>query len=215
MPSKNFYLNDAQSEVLTAKWGLFFRKFEILYNGDSLGMVPNLNSQPNGTRYPLPDGRVVTAQLVRSQGLQQLQLLIDKQPVPGSATHPIEQLKAAWYTLLVVGVLNVIIGLIADMFQVDFLQQIGVGWGSAVEGVIYLALGWFGHNRRSAPAFTAAFALLVVEGVAGFAMGIGSGNSPGIGGIFLRFFICVMVFRGIKAAKQLRSEETALLAEPM
>jgi hypothetical protein len=213
MPSKTFYLNDAQTEVLTAKWGLFFRKFEMLYNGNSLGTVPNLNTQPNGTRYPLPDGRVVTAQLVRNQGIQELQLLVDKQPIPGSATHPLQQLKTAWHTLLVVGVLNIIAGLIADVLQVDVLQQLGIGWGSAVEGVVYVALGWFGHTRRSAPAFIAAFVLLVAEGVAGFAMGASSGHTPGIGSVLVRFFICVMVFRGIKAAKQLRNEVAALPVE--
>lgn len=213
MASKTFYLNDDQSEVLTAKWGLFFRKFEILYNGESLGTVPNLNNQPNGTRYPLPDGRVVTAQLVRSQGLQELQLLIDRQPIPGSATHPLERLKAAWYTLLIVGVLNIVVGLLADGLQITVLQQLGIGWGSAVEGVAYLALGWFGQTRRSAPALMVAFALLVVEGAASFVMGASSGHSPGIGSIFVRFFICVLIFRGIKAAKQLRNEETTLSVE--
>ena len=136
MPTKTYYLDENQTEILTAKWGFFYRNFEMLYNGHSLGAVPNLNTQPHGTRYPLADGRVVTALLVRNQGLQELQLLIDKQPVPGSPTHPLERLKAAWYTLLIVGVLNIVVGLLADLLRVDVLQQLGIGWGSAVEGVV-------------------------------------------------------------------------------
>jgi hypothetical protein len=213
MPSKIYYLNDDQTEILTAKWGLFYRKFEIFYNGQSLGAVTGLGKLPNGTRYSLPDGRVVTAKLIRSQGLQELELLIDGQPIPGSGTHPLQRLKQAWYTLLFLGVLNIGLGLVAESGHVDLLQQNGIGWGSLVEGVAFLALGWLGYSRRSVPALTTAFVLLVLDGILSLGSGFVDGHGPGFGGLFLRFFFCVMVFRGMQAAKLLRAE-VMLAVEP-
>ncbi|WP_310395463.1 hypothetical protein [Hymenobacter sp.] len=213
MPTKTHYLNDSQTEIVTITWGLFYRKFELLYNGQSLGQVPNLNKEPNGTRYPLPDGRVLTARLIRSQGLQELELLLDGQPLPGSATHPRERLKQAWYTLLFVGGLNIVLGAAAGWYKLPALERLGLGWESIIVGVIFLVLGWLGYTRRSILALTTALALFVLDSLLTLGGFFIEGRGPGLGGLFIRFFFGVMIFRGIKGAKQLRDEQKAAATE--
>lgn len=207
MPTKTYYLDDARSQNLTVKWGMFYRNLEVFYQGQSLGQVPSTDALRQGYTFQLPTGQALVAHLRRNQGLEEIELRLDGQPVPGSATHPAERLRQAWYTLLVVGGLNVLIGLVAEFGQVALLQRLGLGWGSVVEGLLYVGLGWWGYSRVAPVAFGAALALLLLDGIMMLvASANASSGTPGLGGIFLRFVLVVLVYRGLLAARQLRAE---------
>ncbi|MBF9141182.1 hypothetical protein [Hymenobacter properus] len=214
MPSKTYYLDPARTDALTVEWGFLYRNFTVRYAGQELTATNPDTKIAQGRQYPLPDGRMFSAQLREDRWPQQLELLLDGQPVPGSGTHPVESLKQAWYTLLFVGALSMGLGALAEFGRVEVLQQNGVGWGSIIEGAIFLGLGWLGYAKRSAPALTTALVLLVLDGVVSFKNAMLASHTPGIGFLMMRFFFCVAVFRGIKAAKQLRIEE-AIIPEPL
>jgi hypothetical protein len=212
MPSKTYYLDDARTEQLTVKWGFFFRNTEVFYNGQSLGVVPSTAALKAGYSYILPTGQNLVVQLQRSQGMQELALRLDGQAVPGSATHPRERLKQALYTLLFVGGLNFLLGLVAEVQQSETLLLMGLGWGSLVEGLLYAGLGWWGYARLAPVAFGIAFALLVLDG--GYAIWASLQTSgSATSGLIVRFFFCVLVYRGIQAARQLRAEKQAALGQ--
>lgn len=204
MPAKTYYLNDEKTEVLTAKWGMFFKNVEIGYNGQLLGTVPSKQAMEQGYEFSLPDGRSLVAQLTRNVYQQELELRLSGQPVPGSATHPRERLKQAWYAQLLIGGLNVVLGLVAVLQQVAILQQLGLGWGSVVEGLLYLGLGWWGYKRLAPAAFAIAGVLFVLDGVLMLGASLSAGGNPGVGGLVTRFFLSVLIYRGYQAARQLR-----------
>ncbi|MBD2770484.1 hypothetical protein IC235_21580 [Hymenobacter sp. BT664] len=207
MPTKIFYLDEARTDAVTAKWGMFYRNFTVHYAGTPLAASEPGAAIAKGRSYHLPDGRTFIAQLKTSTYPQELELLIDGQPIFGSSTHPQERLKQAWYTLLFIGVLDVSLGLAAEFGQIEMLQRFGLGWGSLVEGTAFLALGWVGYSRRSATALAVAFALLVLDGIVIIGWAVSTGQKPSLGSLFMRFYFCLMVFRGMKAARQLRKEE--------
>jgi hypothetical protein len=213
MPTKTYYLDDARTEVLTAKWGMFFKNVELIYNGQSLGVVPSKQALEQGYQFSLPDGRSLVAQLVRNVYQQELELRLSGQPVPGSATHPRERIKQAWYALLVIGVLNIGLGLVASLMQVELLQLIGLGWGSVIEGIIFISLGWWGYSRLAPVAFGIAGALFVLDGVLMLVGSLSDGGNPGIGGLFTRFFLSVLIYRGFQAARALRAQSQPTVAE--
>lgn len=210
MPTKTFYLDEARTDAITASWDFFYRNFNVRYADTALTATDPEAKISKGREYRLPNGRIFSAQLRQNTYPQELELLIDGQPVPGSGTHPHERIKQAWYILLVLGVLNIGLGLFTEIGQVAALQELGLGWGSLVEGVAFVALGWLGHFRRSVPAFTIAFILLVLDGIMSIGSAIASSHSPALGGLFMRLFFCLVVFRGIKAARQLREEQGTL-----
>ena len=215
MPSKTYYLDDARTDAITAKWGFFlYNNFAVSYAGQELAATDPHAKIAKGRHYPLPDGRVFSAQLKENSYPQQLELLIDGQPVPGSGTHPREQIKQAWYLLLGLGMLNVGLGLMTEFGHFEALTQLGLGWGSLVEGVAFVALGWLGYYRRSVPAFTIALVLLILDGIVSIGSALATSHPPALGGLFMRLFFCLVVFRGMKAARQLRDEE-ALAAEQL
>lgn len=213
MPSKTYYLDAAKTEALTAKWGMFFKNVEIIYNGQSLGIVPSKQALAQGYEFSLPDGRSLVAQLTRNLYQQELELRLSGQPVPGSATDPHERLKQAWYTLLFIGGLNLVLGLVAVFQQVEVLQSLGIGWGSVVEGLLYAGLGWWGYKQLAPAAFAIAAVLFVLDGVLMIGASVSAGGNPGIGGLFMRFFLTVLVFRGFQAARHLRAQRQLAASE--
>ena len=157
MPTSTFYLDDTRTEPLTATWGLFFRNFTVSHAGTPLEPTNPEASLAQGRQYRLPDGRIFSARHKQNTYPQELELLIDGQPVPGSGTHPNQRMKQAWYVLLILGILNIGLGLVTEFGHIEALAQLGAGWGSLVEGTAYIALGYFGYFRTSAPCKGAGF----------------------------------------------------------
>jgi len=206
MPSKTYYLDAAKTEALTAKWGMFFKNVEISYNGQSLGTVPSKQALEQGYEFRLPDGRRLVAQLTRSVYQQELELRLGDQPVPGSTTDPRERLKQAWYALLFIGGLNLVLGLFAVFQEVELLQSLGIGWGSVVEGLLYVGLGWWGYKRLAPTTFAIAGVLFVLDGVLMIGANVSTGGHLGTSGLFVRFFLSVLIYRGFQAARHLRAQ---------
>jgi hypothetical protein len=57
MPTKTFDLDEARTDVVTVKWGLFYRNLTVRYAGALLAATDNEASIAKGRHYPLPDGR--------------------------------------------------------------------------------------------------------------------------------------------------------------
>lgn len=213
MPTSTFYLDDARTEPLTATWGLFFRNFTVSHAGNPLEPTNPEASLAQGRQYRLPDGRIFSAQHKQNTYPQELELLIDGQPVPGSGTHPNQRMKQAWYVLLILGILNIGLGLVTEFGHIEALAQLGVGWGSLVEGTAYIVLGYFGYFRTSVPAFTIALVLLALDAAFSIFSAVTTNHSPALGGLLMRAYFCLVVFRAMQAARQLRREAAAAGAQ--
>ncbi len=206
MPSKTYYLDAAKTEILTVKWGMFFKNVEVSYNGQPLGTVPSKQALEQGYEFSLPDGRSLVAQLTRNVYQPELELRLSGQPVPGSATDPRERLKRAGYTLLFIGGLNLVLGLVAALQPADVLQSLGLGWGSVVEGILYAGLGWWGYKRLSPVAFALAGVLFVLDGALMIAASAEAGGNSGSGGILMRILLTAFIYQGFQAARRLRAQ---------
>lgn len=211
MPTKTYFLDEARTEPLTARWGWFYRNFTLSYRDQPLTPVEaGVSLAQGGYRYELPGGRRVSAQLKRNTGLQEVELLVDGQPVPGSNTHPLERIKQGWYALLLVAVLSVTFGTVALVLDSSgTLATLGIGWPTIAEGLLFLALGWWAFSRRSAVVFYVALGLLVLDWIVTLVSLAEAGARGGFGGIFIRFVICAFVYRAARAAQELQREQEA------
>lgn len=100
--------------------------------------------------------------------------------------------------------LNIVLGLAAALFNVEFLQQIGIGFGSILFGLVFLALGFF-VQRRSAAALILAIVVFALDGVLGLYLAASQGYNPGSGGIVARVFLLIPMVQGLGAIKTLNS----------
>jgi hypothetical protein len=55
--------------------------------------------------------------------------------------------------------------------------------------------------------------LFVLDGVLMIGASVSAGGNPGIGGLFMRFFLTVLVFRGFQAARHLRAQRQLAASE--
>lgn len=198
MPTNTFYLDAARTEAVTASWGMFFRNFRLDYQGRELGRLTPAELKA-GHEFALPDGRRLLVRLQQKFGAQGLDFQVDGQPLGGSVNDPLTQIKTAFAATMLIAGLNVVLSAVAMLGQVEFLLTIGFGWGTMVEGLVYGGLGWLGKYRRAAWAFYVALGLLVLDG----AMLLGSGL--GTGGLVIRVFLGIAIYRGAAAARQLRN----------
>jgi hypothetical protein len=198
MPTSTFYLDAARTEAITASWGMFFRNFRLDYQGQELGRLTPAELKA-GHEFALPDGRHLLVRLQQKLGAQGLDFQVDGQPLGGSVNDPLTQIKTAFAAIMLIAGLNVALSVAALLGQGEFLLTFGFGWGTLAEGLIYAGLGWLGKYRRAAWAFYVALGLLVLDGVTLLGSGVGTG------GLVVRLFIGIAIYRGAAAARQLRN----------
>ncbi|WP_073110357.1 hypothetical protein [Hymenobacter daecheongensis] len=207
MPTKTYYLDSAEQEPITLKWGFFWKNFTISKDDETLVQVAGRSELKKGASYTLSDGRVLSAQLRRQLNQEELELLLDGKPLQGSATHPRYRVRQALYTLLIVAGLNIGLGLVADIVNVQVLQKIGLGYGTVFIGLIYLGLAWWAKTKNAALPFFTAIGLMVLDVVFMFVNIGDDGRPPGTAGLFLRFLLIMLLYKGGIAARQIKGEE--------
>lgn len=151
------------------------------------------------------DGSVVHVQLVTKVFNTELQVLRNGQPLPGSATDPQARLKAAYIITYFIAGLNLVLGLVATLFQVEFLQQLGIGFYSLIFGLIFLVLAIF-IQRKSMVSLILAIIIFIVDGVLGFVFSVMAGVTPSTTGILGRVILLIPMFQGIGAIKALKKQ---------
>ncbi|RZK52001.1 MAG: hypothetical protein EOO59_14240 [Hymenobacter sp.] len=202
MPTKTYYLDAAHTDGVTATWSLFFRNFRLDYQGLELGRLTPAELKA-GREFALPNGRRLLVRLQQKFGAQGLDFQLDGRPLGGTVNDPLTQLNGGFAATMLIAGLNGVLSVVALLGQVEFLLAFGFGWATLVEGALYAGLGWLGKYRRLAWAFWAALGLLVLDG----ALLVGSGQ--GTGGLVVRVFMGIAIYRAAVAARQLRAATAA------
>ncbi|HEX8326677.1 MAG TPA: hypothetical protein VF629_03990 [Hymenobacter sp.] len=198
MPTKTYYFDAAQTDGVTATWGLFFRNFRLDYQGQELGRLTPAELKA-GHEFTLPDGRRLLVRLQQKFGAQGLDFQVEGQPLSGTINDPLTQVNTGFGAVMFIAGLNVALSAVAMLVPVETLLAFGLGWGTLIEGLIYAGLGWLGKYRQAAWAFYVALGLLVLDGVLLLGSGLGTG------GLVVRIFLGFAIYRGAAGARQMRA----------
>jgi serine/threonine-protein kinase len=120
--------------------GTFSTTTRLFLDGAPLGEPLDKSELQRGQTYELPDGSLLTVQLVNLVFWPELRLIRNGSPIPGSATDPFEIVKGASGIIYFLGIVNVTIGAIGLAFPEN---RLAFGIDQLVLGLIYLALGFF------------------------------------------------------------------------
>jgi hypothetical protein len=203
VPTARFALEREGPKRLEIRWGMGWRTVVSL-DGKEIGSIPGRKELKEGRHFTLGDGSTLSVQLGQNLISQEFCVLRDGCPLPGSASDPVQRLRMASGVLFVIGGLNLVASLIAELFRVQALIQRGIGLGSMAEGVVYLILGAFA-GRHSMIALGFAVALMVLDLIVGLAAQPGA--SPSYGGFIVRIFLLMIVIKGFGAIRTSKSAE--------
>jgi len=158
MPKQSFALEAGAEKRLEVGWKGMFKDTEVKFDGELIGTIPDQKALTKGESFELPDGTNISVQLIRKVFSTELQVLHDNQPLPGSASDPQTKLKSAYAIVFFIAGLNLVLGLVSVLFDVEILQQLGIGLGSIFFGLAFLVLGFF-VKRKSGLALILAIVL--------------------------------------------------------
>lgn len=204
MPKQSFALEAGGEKRLEISWKGIYKDVTVSVDGNPIGVIPDQKALFAGQEFHLVDSSIIKVQLVQKFNSAELQVLRNGQPVPGSASDPQSKLKIAYGMVYFVAGLNLILGLVSLLFKVELLQQIGIGFGSILFGLVFLALGFF-VQRKSMVALILAIVVFALDGILGLFLAASQGTNPGVAGVIARTFLMIPMFQGIGAIKALKS----------
>ncbi len=123
-------------------------------------------------------------------------------------SDPQTKLNSAYGIVFFVAYLNIILGVLSLLFQVEFLQKLGFGFVSTIIGLVFLVLGYF-VKRKSNIALIIAIALFALGGIVSFFSYASQGYGANTGGLLARIFLLIPMAQGLGAIKALKQQNSA------
>lgn len=201
MAKKNYYLDEKKENKLTCQSGFNLRGYKVFYNDKLIGEFKNRKELLQGQEYQLDDNNILSVKLHTGFG-DELRLLLNGEPIKGSSSDPNHVIKEAFSFTLAIAILNIVIGLLGELFQIAFLQGLGIGIGSVIFGLIILFLS-FGIKKRKmiAPFLIAIFLTLDIGLTFYVAVTEDITGSPTTGIVIKVFLIAYLIKAGLTIRK--------------
>ncbi len=205
MPTKKYAMEKGEPKRLEISWkGIWkIKNFTVHLDGNNIGLIANRKELKAGREFALIDGSILKVQLVKKLLSAELRVLRDGQPLPGSASDPGQRLRVAYGIVFFIGGVTIGLGLITELLQVGFLQQVGFGFDSIIYGGFFLLLGFF-VKRRSMLALGIAVGLFVLDGILSVVLFAQQGGTPPVGVIVARIILLIPMIRGFGAIRALK-----------
>ena len=215
MPKRKYALERGGDKSLEISWEGHWKNTEVRLNGNLIGAIPNRKELAEGQLFQLPDGTSLRVQLVRPFLSDGFRVLRNDKPLPGSSSDPVARLAQSFGIIYFIAGLNIVLGFIALIFQVEFLQTLGFGIVSVAIGFMFLVLGFF-TQRRSLIALIIALIIYSLDTVLVLSSGFNTGFlliadilqriAPWIAWIIIRIGFLMGMGQGVGAINELKKE---------
>jgi hypothetical protein len=206
MAKMAYALEPGGPKRLEISWKGMYKDFTVKLDDEVVGELSGQKELKAGRQFVLPDGSALSVQLVQKFSGAELQILRDGQPMPGSSSDPESRLKGAYGITFFVAGLNLVLGVLATLFQIEFLQAIGIGFFSIIFGLVFLFLGFF-VKKRSLIALILAIVIFALDGILGLVFSVMAGMEPGVTGLIARVFLIIPMVQGVPAIRVLKQRD--------
>jgi len=204
MPTKKYYLDQDKKEMIELGWKGGYRAVTVSFNGQLLSTM-NREEVSAGKSIELPNGQNVDVKLTGGLSAA-LTVKINGKHIPGSQGDPAWQLKQVFYLLIALGILNIIIGLIFAVGNIEIEQLPGIGYINVAVGIVYIALG-YAVSKGSMIALVIASVLMVADLAIAAMYSSQTGSTTGL---IMKVLFVIFVVRGYKYMKEFRAEKNNL-----
>jgi hypothetical protein len=206
MPTLRYALEPNGPKRLELAWEGQYRNFVVKLDDQVIGQVAGQKALSAGHTLPLPDGSSLTLKTTGSALANELRVLRNGQPVPGSASDPTVRLRNTYQIIFFIAGVNLVLGLLGGLLRPDILRQLGVGWGTFMLGAVYLLLGLLVRQRRLL-ALVLTLVFYGLETVMGQLVPLLSGSGQNVAGLLVSALFLWGLYQGLPAIRQLRRTE--------
>ncbi|MFC5271853.1 hypothetical protein [Adhaeribacter terreus] len=209
MAQQTFFLNNNPTETITLTWGFNWKNLKIAYLDQLVGEITTKKGLLQGQEFTLPDNKVVSVKL-KGSFMPQLEVLVNNEPLSGSATHPATVVEQAFKLSLILGALNFVLGFIAIFWPAEVLLRLGMGLETVFTGLLIMALA-YGIKKRSMAALIASISFWILDyGLSIYFASQNEGSVNPSSGLIMRMVIVFTLYRAIAALKQLKQKQSEI-----
>lgn len=207
MPGKTFYLGENKTQVLHIQWTMGWRNTMVSFNDINIETIGK-EDLVAGKTIILPNGKEFFIRLRKGFNTA-LETRIDGKYIPGSPGDPHYMLKQIFILLMILGILNIVIGM-ALAFALKDDDLFFAGLLNAAFGVAQIALG-FGIKRGFFIAQILATILMSADLVLTIYFAAGRHSGTNSFPMLIKTMFLLFVIRGFHAFKELKKEENNLI----
>jgi len=204
MPAQTYILDfEGSPKRLEVINKAFWRGASIWLDGQEIGAASDRQALLRGVEFKLPDGSTLKVRLIQSLMGNELHILRNGQPIPGSASHPETLVRSAYWVLYLIAAVSLLFGAVGRLTHVNMLGELGIGDFSLAFGFIYIVLGYL-VQRHSAPALYAGIVLFAADTVLGLVLTAQTGGTPNTLNIILRGLMFIPLIQAVGPMRALR-----------
>ncbi len=201
MTVQQYALEAGAPPRLELEWGSYMRDFQIRLDGEEIGRITTgKRSLRQPHFFALPDGSKLSIRLNESGLTEELELLRDGKPLPGSATDPFTKFSAAIRSSFFWGIALILIGFAAALTGSNIFRQLVFAPSSAIFGLLLIGIAYW-MSRQSLLAGILAAVVVLAEFFLCLILNIGAGTHVNVLttiGIVLRVAFFVPILQGIR-----------------
>ncbi len=205
MPSKKLTLAANDSRPVEVHWKGNFKNLRVTLDGTDVIEVANKQELQAGKSVKLPNGKTLAVGWAGAYS-GGLSVELDGVPLPGSGSVPVTMVKVAAQLLAFVAILNIALGVAAELGPVEFLVRLGIGWVSAIAGGLYGVLA-FGTYKRHFIALLLGVGLFAFDGIYTIFISFEYTGRLPTGGIIFRVLLLLPMIRALGPIRTLRKSE--------
>lgn len=149
MPKKTYKLGEDDIKELIVSWDQGLKNLSINYQNYEVINLETTAELRKGKMIELFDNNMLSVKLKRNYfkfGLEELELLYNGKPLEGSQTDPLRTIKEIFSVILIIGIANASLGMLAEFFDITFLKSNGFNLFSVLFGILLFILAIYIHK---------------------------------------------------------------------
>jgi len=224
MATQVFSLRQGEPQKLKLEWkGRWkgdWKNLTVSLDGDVIGNLSSRRILETGQEFTLNNGSVLKFKLSRNfWNVEDLQILIDGEPVSGTNLDPNTQLKGAYSSIFVIAGFNLAFGIAAVTFKIEVFGGLTGGVITLFYASVMILLGFLVMKQKSLIALGFATAIFSIDTVLVFMdiiLNISNVVKPSFNaGVFvpvatIRGALLSSLFQGFSAITELRRRHSSV-----
>ncbi|MBN2729670.1 MAG: hypothetical protein JXR53_10640 [Bacteroidales bacterium] len=200
MAKRRYLIDKDPSKELMLRWNSGWRSTEVFWNQEQIAGFDKKQIL-SGASVELPDGGTLELQLEKGI-FAYLSSKINGKHIPNSMGDPKYMFRQIFLLLLVLGIINLAVGLALAFMSKD-VDLAELGLLNAALGALEILLG-YGILKEFYPALIITVIFIGADMVM---TSMYSGENSIGGGVFIKLFFLIFILRGFKAFKEKRRIE--------